>query len=78
MSDTEDDTPETVQDDAAEAVSQLLELYPNAAPEELARRLRRRAALVRSIEPRYALQLEARAQSFQRRHTLAQHARAGR
>jgi hypothetical protein len=57
-------------DDVDEAVEHLHRLYPLATPLQIAERLCRRARVVRALEPRYALQLEARAAQFTRRHEL--------
>jgi hypothetical protein len=47
-------------------VLRLRELYPDATTFELANKLKRRARLVRPLEPRRAMQLEERAAELAR------------
>lgn len=51
--------------DVEETVTQLAKLCPGATPDQLAERLRRRARVLRPLEPRLALQLDARATEMQ-------------
>lgn len=55
---------DTLEIDAA--VLRLRELYPDETTFDLAQRLKRRARLVRGLEPRRSMQLEARADELAR------------